>query len=265
MTMQLHYSDEGAYDEAVEASAERILFVSREGSASSGYSSDAEASNTQDLEVCSVDSRSSSSLSESSTSKTDDSEHTDIESEILFLQEKQSLLKRAISAMKREGAYEASRARDTIDGKFEREDSSLWEEARGIMDILNNRDDNDSPVWVEKRHARALVETPDRPLKKLRIDVSSVACVSSTSLDNDIEAAPISSTLQRAIPKMPFVSNGPWMGQALAGSSSSTIRGGGWEVLNDPDLGLLVVPPSSQDVQKGVELKDALALTPDAQ
>jgi hypothetical protein len=261
--MQLHYSTEGAYDEAVEASAERILFVSRDSGASSGYSSDAEASNTQDLEACSVDSRTSSSLSECSTSKTEDSEQDDIEGEISFLQEKQSLLKRAISAMKREDAYEASRARYTIDGKFEREDSSLWEEARGIIDILNNRDGNENPVRVEKRHARELIKTPDKPLKKPRIDVSSVACVSSASLDNGKEAVPISTTLQRAIPKMPFLVSGPWMGQALAGSSPSAARG--WEVLNDPDLGLLVVPPSPHNVQNGVELKDALALTPDAQ
>jgi len=261
--MKLHYSTEGAYAEAVEASAERILFVSKDSGESSGYSSDNEASNAQDLEACSVDSRTSSSLSGYSTSKTEDAEQDDIESEILFLQEKQSLLKRAISAMKREDAYEASRARDTVNGKNERKDSSLWDEAREIVDILNRRDDDESPVRIEKRHTREIIENRERSLKKPRIDVSSVTCVSSGTLDGGKEVKESSAALQRAIPTMPFVVNGPWMGQALAGCSPSAARG--WEVLNDPDLGLLVVPPSVQSFQKGVELKDALALTPDAQ
>ena len=129
--MNLYHSAEGTYDEAVEASAEQIMFCSRDGSSSSsGYSSDTEASNAHDIEVSSIGSRTSSSLSALSSSATETSDPVDIESEISFLQEKQGLLQRAISAMKREDDYAASRARDIVEGKFERKTSALWVEAR---------------------------------------------------------------------------------------------------------------------------------------
>jgi hypothetical protein len=269
------YSAEGAYDEAMEASANLLQLYSRESSSSSGYSSDTETSPMQGLEESSVSSKTSccssfsSALSSAGSEDSNSSQESDdIESEIQFLQEKQKLLKRAIAAMKREDAYEASRARKSIEGKQEREASPLWSEAKDILDILNLQDGDqcvadDRPLYDAEEHRT------ERPSKKTKIDVSTVGLVTSESLldglfPSNVTPSPAASTL------CDF--RGAWVGQTLArtlsaiGStsddeSSEKSRSSQWQVVNDSNLGFLVVPPPLLALSNGIELRDALALS----
>jgi len=321
-----HSSFDGARDEAVEMSAERLmLFVNLAGAAtttgsrgsttnsktdsvsSEGYASDVDnvMNSGEETEIDEASRSDSSSLSgdgsfsASNTTKADDSSSADpdepddssIENEIEFLQQKQSLLKRAIDAMRQEDTYEAFRARDVINGKtFERPTSHLWEEAREIVELLNSRDGASSSSSSssssnrddENRNpAHAQVE---RPTKKARmIDVSSVQRLSasaSTLLEGEVEvetpkASSSSSSFQVPFPTMPLSINGTWMGQALAKTvpslsercspTPSTTCTNGWEMVNDPDLGRLAIPPTVQPYGYGIELKDALGLTQNAQ
>lgn len=312
----LMYSVEGAYDRAMEESANRLFLYSQsssqdaqkteasgnDGSAASGYSSDVETSQAQtDLEVSSVSSKTSSSFSGSSfysatppsviSDRSTPSEASSsklpsdgsLESEIRFLQEKQTLMKRAIDAMKREEAYEATRAYKTLKGQFEREISPLWAEAKDVMEVLVGRENgeneamNDSIYTFEDTREEPLQESP---LKKTKIDVSNVNFATSSSfINNDIEE-PVS---HRATPspiheRTIFELEGPWVSHVISrtltasidnedGATSSSEKPGKkeWHVLNDPDLGLLVVPPSLLSLRNGIELSDALALTSQAQ
>jgi hypothetical protein len=267
-TMRLNVSYDGAYHEAVEASAEQIMMVSQD-NCSSGYTSDSETSESQDTDSCSV-ADDPSSLSSSSSSSCCDSEDGDIESEITFLQKKQSLLQRAISAMKREEAYDASQARATVNGTL-LGGSSLWLEARETLDILNRRDGTGDSSNVRKV-TESGIRTEPRVTKRPRIDVSSVVCLSSNKVGDNVVTPP--TCFERALPTMPFECTGPWMAQAMVAHyipsltqehDPTTPTSSIWEVVNDPDLGLLVVPPSKFPVQNGIQLKDALGLTSVAQ
>jgi hypothetical protein len=108
-------------------------------------------------------------------------------------------------------------------------------------------------------------------MKRPRIDISSVVCLSSSNFGDVILP---SSGCKRAIPAMPFACAGPWMAQAMAHSipslakqhdSTSTTSAAGWEVVNDPDLGLLVLSPSKIPFHNGIQLKNALGFTSVAQ
>ena len=138
--MRLNTFCEGAHDEAFEASAEQIMLVVSQGDNSgtrdrdnsvSGYSSDAETSEGQETDSISFpgdpSSLSSSSSASASSSAGENEDASDIESEISFLQKKQRLLKRAVSAMKREEVYDATKAHAILSGSIASE-SSLWME-----------------------------------------------------------------------------------------------------------------------------------------
>ncbi len=271
--METHYnSTEGAHDEAVETSAERIILVLSRNSnseSSSDYSYDAETSRSEEWKFDDVDCRSSSSLGASSPSCVEDSE-PDMEIEISFLQEKQSLLKRALDAMKREDAYEASMARNIIDGKLEREKSPLWKEARDIVENLKQSEDTESLGNIDSRSDYMDDASDFSPLKKQKIDTSSVVCVSSGALiDGYVEKE-----FTGEGSSMTLAMTGSWMGQALAQTITCSLLGtplpplsciNGWEMVDDPSLGAIVVPPPLCCLQNGVELKDAVALTSDPQ
>ena len=272
MEIQSYFS-EGAYDEALETSAQHILrLVSQNSPASSscGYSSDDEASRNQEVSLDVLEARSTSSSDGPFASFADDLEH-DIESEIDFLQEKQNLLKRAISAMKREDMYEASRARELMLGKFERDVSSLWDEAKEIIDNLNQAENtsNLSDAEVKEKSDRD-VGAP-RPGKKQRIDTSSVACIRSALIGDGNMDKPLRETVS---PTVKLTLNASWMGYALSRTVTKSLSGNrlesvscvrGWEIVDDLSLGALVVPPPLCCLQNGVELKEAIALTSDPQ
>jgi hypothetical protein len=261
--MNLYPSSAGVYDEAVEASAERIMLVMQD-NVSSGYSSDTDTSEGQETDSCSIaDDPSSSSSSSASTC----GENESIESEISFLQKKQSLLQRASAAMKREEAYDVSIARDVVNGTVPR-GSSLWIEAQEVLDILNCREGKDEAPSKRKTMAASIEVDKIRGPKKPRIDLSSVVCLSSSNFSKIIPSSPPS--YKRSPTTMPFTSTGPWMAEALTQSVPSPTQShddslSRWEVVKDPELGLLVVPPSKLPLQSGVELKDALCFTSSAQ
>ena len=278
-----NYSAEGAHDQAMEASANLLQLYSREtnsitNSNSTGYSSDGETSPMQGVEESSVSSKTShcssfsSALSSTGSEGSNSSQESDdIESEIQFLREKQNLLKRAIAAMKREDAYEASRARQTIEGKLEREVSPLWSEAKEILDLLDLQD-GDSTLADNFRSERESVseDCDDRPSKKTKIDVSTVTRVTSASALDVLMPSVLTPSCSTVCEF-----GGPWVGQTLARtlsttgdtsteSSSAKSSASDWQVVNDSYLGVLVVPPPLLSLNGGIELRDALSLSTEA-
>jgi hypothetical protein len=255
--MRFQASPDGAYDEAMEASAERLMLAWND-HGSSASSCDAETSDDQGT----------SSLSSSSSASSDD-ESEDIDGEISFLREKQGLLKRAIASMKEEETYDASRARLTANGALPY-GSSIWVEAKEVLDVLNRRDDG-------KREKETPEETlPDpspvslsRDPKRPKIDVSSVLCLSSSEMGLTTSSVP-SCSVKRDVCSMPFHC---WMANALVYSlpplqhphQDSTGSSSTWEIVNDPTMGPLVVPPSKIPSLSRIQLKDAIAFTVVAQ
>lgn len=273
--MRFQSSFGGAYDEALESSAEKIMLVVSQDynrdNCSSGYSSDTEASEGQETESYSIAdepsslSCSSSCASLSSSTSSSCGETSDIECEIEFLQEKQALLKRAVSALKSMEAYDASKARAVLNGTLP-SGSPLWAEAKEVLEILNDN----SSGGIRTTAAQTSTDKPP-DAKRPRIDVSSVVCLSSNNIGNNVLAP---SSWNRAIPAKPFACTGAWMAQVMAHfisslsrqhDSTSTPSADSWEVISDPDLGLLVLPPPKLPFQNGVQLKDALGFTSVAQ
>jgi hypothetical protein len=213
-----------------------------------------------------------------SSSSSSCGETSDIESEIEFLQEKQRLLKRAVSAMKSIESYDALNARAVLNGMHP-SGSPLWTETKEVLEILN-RDSSEAGGATTSTSRVRIDRSRDtkrpridrlRDRKRPRIDISSVVCLSSSNFGDVI--LPLLGC-DRAIPVMPFACTGPWMAQAMAHSipslakqhdSTSTMSAASWEVVNDPDLGILVLPPSKVPFHNGIQLKDALGFTSVAQ
>jgi hypothetical protein len=117
-----------------------------------------------------------------------------------------------------------------------------------------------------------LVSKPRDP-KRPKIDTSSVLCLSSSAIGFTMSSVTSGSSVKRDVCSTPFHCTGPWMAKALvhslpslqhphqdsAGSSST------WEIVNDPTMGPLVVPPSNIPFLSRIQLKDAIAFTPDVQ
>ena len=284
-----HNSSSGVYDQAIEASAEKLMFAAREvnssgivgtltpsNNSSSGYASDDDA-NTLDSQDTGNDAVSfvSSSLSKSGSDESFE-EDDSIESEIAFLQEKQTLLQRALTAMKREDIYNATKARDVVNGNLPAE-ALIWQEAREVLDVLKNggegssnrihESDESATTWAQN--------TTRRPNKRPRIDVSSVICHSATEADDHPMTAIRSG---RVIANKQVLCAGHWVAQAMAQAFNFPQPGGAgpgppmspssnntWEIMNDPDLGPLVVPPPKLELKIELQLKDALSFTPTAQ
>lgn len=258
--MRFQASPDGAYDEAMEASAQRLMLAWND-HGNSSYSSDAETSDEQET----------SSLTSSSSVGSDD-ESEDIDGEISFLREKQGLLKRAIAAMKEEETYDASRARLTASGALPY-GSSIWVEAKEVLDVLNQRDDGKQ----EKETPEETLPDPSpvslpREHKRPKIDVSSVLCLSSSEMGLSTSSI-TSCSVKRDVCSMPFQCTGSWMAKALVHSlpslqqphQDSTGSSSTWEIVDDPTMGPLVVPPSKIPSLSRIQLKDAIAFNPVSQ
>jgi hypothetical protein len=271
MTFGVEVSTDGANDEAMEASAERLMLASNGNGSTSGYSSDAETYDDQesgslspvasDLGFCP-----SSSLSSSSYNSSDESGDDSIDSEIEFLNEKCCLLQRAIAAMKEEETYDASRARCMAKGILPR-NSPIWAEAREVLEVLQEEDTKKRSLFVAQVEV-SLPPSKTREAKRLKIDLSSVACVSSADEGDNLPTA--ASTYLREVKPITFACSGPWVAEALVHALPSLRHqhdsaSSKWEIVNDPSYGPLVVPPSKIPIQSSVELTDAIAFTTDAQ
>lgn len=258
--MTLYTFSGSGSDEAIEAAAEAIWLASRD---DSGYSSEDEP---QHDNQCAVAGKPFCS-SPSSTVCSDD-ENSDIESEILFLHEKQLLLKRASSAMRREDDYDASNAR-AVATEPPPTGSSIWQEARETLEILNRRDaKGGKPSKRSHAGTSRVVETGRN--KRSRIDLSSVTCLTSGSFAGNLLSSP--SAPKRGVTTRPFVGGGSWVARALTRCMPSSLPGSGrssgssyWEVGNDPEVGFLVFPPRESSEKAEIELKEALSFTPVAQ
>lgn len=231
------------------------------GNSSGGYTADADTSDAQENESTSV---SSSSLS------SDDG--SDIEKEILFLKKKQSLLNRAIIAMKEEENFDASKARISLCMK-ETTVPSIWMEAKEIIEILNRRDGTSKKDEAKTQVTPKRVRISEaKRTKRPRIDLSSVTCMSSNKFTES--EGHDSHVGKRALSKtMPFHCTGPWMAKALAHCIPLNVQAhdSAWSsfedltVVNDPDVGLVVIPPRQFSFENGISLMDALSFTSDAQ
>jgi hypothetical protein len=261
-----HSSPCGVYDQAIEASAGKIMLAARESNSSSGYGSDADTLESQET----VGDPVSFSCSSSSKSISEYSEDDSIESEIAFLQQKQCLLEKAMDAMRREEIYDVSIARDIVNGRMPPE-APIWKEAKEFLDVLMNDDGVDKSKNTHESDTRSGVQNR-RCSKRPRIDVSSVLCKSAIDVDNKPTTT---SSFDRTIPNTQVMWTGHWVAQAMAQSLDSTessseppspsTNNSTWEVMNDPDLGPLVVPPSKLQFKSEVQLKDALSFTSNAQ
>jgi hypothetical protein len=133
----------------------------------------------------------------------------DVESEISFLEKKQAILERASEALQRDEAYLALRAHDIVNGKYLLFGSSLWSEARTILDALKTEggmissdsptfednddheedDDDDVAAVYNKYNKKKRLVSPlgssiafigPPPTKRPKIDLSMVELVSSS-------------------------------------------------------------------------------------
>jgi hypothetical protein len=178
--MKLDRCFEGAYIEVIEASAKRILEESWD-SSSGVYSADADADTSEVQEISSL-----------SSSSSDDS--SDIEHEISFLQQKQRLLNRALTAMKEEEAYDASKARSFASGNIQ-VGSSIWFEAKEIVNILKEPEVKIiEPIRRKILPKRGRIDERVTDTKRLRIDLSSVTCMTADKFLEQTEHAARSNT-----------------------------------------------------------------------
>mmetsp|Transcript_13963 Transcript_13963/g.33508 ORF Transcript_13963/g.33508 Transcript_13963/m.33508 type:complete len:550 (+) Transcript_13963:352-2001(+) len=209
------------------------------------------------VEGTSIASMSSVSKDESSCSSLSGScTDSDLDDEIEFLEEKKNILKRASEAMKREEAYTAFHARSIVAGEsVSRAGSSLWEEARGILDVMRKEGDLDewkdmpevlSPIGnfkscngnqglllLDEQGVLRMddLDLPINPTKRPKIDFSSVGKV--TAKDHHLSAggcressrkngmvlqdSSLPASIVEATPILPHDSSslGHWMTQAM--------------------------------------------------
>ena len=227
-------------------------------------------------------------LDESSSTIDYDSESSeDIETEIKFLQEKAHILKQVIVKMKQADIFDASQARHIIEqAKEPTQSSSIWAEAKEILDIMDNEPDNGyvggaarQTIPISSNQTPSIVNTTateqtatfipaeaetERAAKRPRIDTRSVVCLTSknTSPENRI---PLSSATPK--PKeFPFFPAGLW--KAILPSSSPKVASTktNWKVIVDPNHGASVVPSSDckqiSILKNAIRLQDAVNFTP---
>jgi hypothetical protein len=113
----------------------------------------------------------------------------DLDSEISFLEKKQAILERASEALKRDEAFMALKAHDIVNGRYLLFGSSLWSEARTILDVLKKEGGgllSESPTFSEEPDdtlsplgsSIAFIQPP--PPKRPKIDLSMVKLISSS-------------------------------------------------------------------------------------
>ena len=242
---------------------------------SSGYSSDEDASGEyEETDGSSYPSAfDPSSLSSSPSPYSSDSDSEDLDSQISFLREKQMLLKRASAVMKEQEAYDAKMARKILGGPF-LVGSPIWSEAKQVLDDLEGRNDENTeyPVSKKPRVSSDEDDTSFKPRISLRdpnlpkIDISTVRHISSADVGDDIIGAAMKAVSKTEESRVPLTTSGPWMAKVLGRflpRLPNTSRS--WEVVDDPSLGPIVVPPSKISIRNRIELKDAVACSPVAQ
>ena len=237
--------------DAVELSEKRLLLESWE--IDNGYSADADTSSAGSL--------SSSSEIDGST----------IEFEISYLRKKQSILTRAIIAMKDEETYNATKARNVLNANNDSKMPSIWTEAKEIIQILKGREHKKEEI-EETKEKRVRICEERKCKKRQRIDLSTVTSMTANSfIENEGNDPNVG---KRAISKsMSFNCAGPWMIQALTNcirlktpnQDPTRTFFGDLQVVDDPDIGLLVIPPHQLPFQNGISLMNALSFTPVAQ
>lgn len=168
-TIMVNHSQHGSSSSSNDDNCEITTRVNSSGSgvwsttatsSGTGYSSDVEGSSTgvgdseysneksmmnanDDIAVAAVDDEDpTSSVSSVSGSSKDDVSYSsgsgnDIDDDMDFLRQKQDILKRASQAMQREDAYMALKARAIVNGEMPY-GSSLWSEAKTILEVLRN-------------------------------------------------------------------------------------------------------------------------------
>jgi hypothetical protein len=238
----------GACIEAIEASAKRILEESWD-SSSGIYSADADAD-------ADTDTSEGQDLSSLSSSSSDDS--SDIENEISFLQQKQRLLNRALTAMKEEEAYDASKARSFASGN-KPVGSSICFEAKEIVNILKEQEAKlTEPIRRKILPKRGRIDERATYTKRLRIDLSSVTCTTADKFLEQTEHAARYDT-RGAVSTVSFT--GQCIPLILHHHDPRSNAVGELEVMNDPNLGLFVMPPPKLPCPNAIFLKDALSFT----
>ena len=304
--VEQEYSTEGAYDLAIEAAAKRIQLVSQQEESLSGistatpsnggYFSDAEMSSGQDSEDTSSNAggdtsndldAENSSLTDNSlsygggTGSGSDSDSTsgdDIENEISFLEKKQSILRKASAALKREEAFTASKARAILNGEVPC-GSKLWSEARTILDVLKKEGKSFlggtthrvySFSTKEKRKAHDL-DSPDHLFlnqpapKRPKIDLSMVERVSSEMFENIC-----ANKMTQRVGIIGMETSNHWMSQVMllqipALATRNNHASKSFSIVLDPSLGPMVISPDKVPFQNGTQLTTALGLTSAAQ
>ena len=234
---------------------------------SSGYSSDEDASGDYAAET--DGSSDPSGYDPSSSPYSSDTDDEDIDSQISFLREKQMLLKRASAAMKQQEAYDAKMARKMMVGTYS-SGAPIWLEAKRVLDDLEGRNDGKTEIRSSKK-ARVSSDEDDMLFKSTisardpnlpKIDISTVRHISSADIEDDMIG--VMNVVKKAeVSRVPLPNSGPWMAKVLARFLPHTSRK--WEVVNDPSLGPMVVPPTNTPIPNRVELKDAVACSPVAQ
>jgi hypothetical protein len=303
--VEQEYSTEGAYDLSIEAAAKRIQLVSQQEESLSGistattsnggYFSDAEMSSEEDSEETSsnrggdnsgnnIDVENNSwtdnslSYSGGSGSDSDSVSGGDIESEISFLEKKQSILRKASAALKREESFAAFNARAIMNGEVPF-GSKLWSEARTILDVLKKegksflggsthrvysfsaKEKRKSGSSNELDHLFLNQPSPKRP----KIDLSMVERVSADMFENIC-----TNKMTRTVGTIGIETSNHWMSQimllqipALACQSINASKS--FRVVLDPSLGPMVISPDKVPFQNVTQLTAALGLTSVAQ
>ena len=215
MAIEIVPSIEGAYDKAIESSARMIQLANRpetnmgrKNGADDMSEIQEESSTTGSSNDSSMHKRSDDGTCNGSLDYDTGSEHDSIESNIIFLKEKTQILKKALSIRKNEEAYVAFYAYKILNDQHERPSSSVWYEAKDIVDECKSGDGGDinaslhnekhrrSPLSLQQ-HGHNLSSSEAeaerlggnshrRALNKRhpKIDLSSVEHVSSNQFDN---------------------------------------------------------------------------------
>eukprot|EP00980_Cylindrotheca_fusiformis_P018081 scaffold5799_cov110-Cylindrotheca_fusiformis.AAC.8 len=207
------------------------------------------------------DSMEGQEISSLSSSGSDNSGN--IEEQIVFLQEKKKLLIRALNAMKQEEAYDTLNARSYASGSIQA-GSFLWQEAKEIVNLLKEQEGIDvEPIQRKVLPSKRKCHDTSPKRKRLRIDLSSVTCISASDFNKHGD------TPSPTQPMATVVFKGQWMVKALAHFVPSILHQrephddtmGKLEVVDDPNLGLLVMSVPRIPFSLGVSLKTALSFT----
>lgn len=153
----------------------------------------------------------------------EDDADEDLDKEIAYLQEKQLLLEKAMSAMKYEEGYDASKALDIFNGNVPSE-SAIWDQGREILEILNVGSDA-RRMKSRKFNSSSSMKKNSKDLSSPKIDFSSVVKKSSTDIVFDNEQNTEKNTHQQDLKHQKGLSDGIWWARAMANSFKLPAQG----------------------------------------